>query len=107
MRVHRLDVPTNPPKPRPSPLLPWLGPPPRSALPSDGQVSDFLNGRWTWADARKLLMPEEAREGSAGGSAHVVRAPHGAAVACADGDLRVPVCGGMVCPVLFGGRGAA
>ena len=21
------------------------------------QVADFLNGRWTWADARQLLMP--------------------------------------------------
>ncbi|GIL50672.1 hypothetical protein Vafri_6796 [Volvox africanus] len=23
------------------------------------RVADFLNGRWTWADARKLMMPEE------------------------------------------------
>ncbi|PNH05067.1 Radial spoke head 1, partial [Tetrabaena socialis] len=36
----------------------WVG----HADPVVGQVSEFLNGRWTWADARKLMMPEGEEE---------------------------------------------
>ncbi len=33
---------------------------------SNLQVADFLNGRWTWADARQLLMPTPGPSTSGG-----------------------------------------